>query len=476
MGSKIGSLQRIMNLRRIAIVGNGSLGLYTSIQVKLAFPQVEVHLYGEQTRKYAASTAAGAMANVYAEMENASGYLAKINERYLEMGKYSSHRWREFLNTTLGQNCITSDDTYVYLQKVASDFEKENYNSVIKYARLDQVLQELNQRDMKEIFPNTAQFSVSNAIKIKGEFSFSVKNLFNHLDSVASSLGVVTKDVMAEKIDLTKMTVTDATGTQTYDRLIVMAGINTEKILGDSNVIPFYQGVGVAMLINKIEDLEINKLRRGVFRSVNRGGAQCGIHFVPRENGKFYLGAGNYVSKLEEPVMRMDTIRYLLSTLEKDLIGRENSYQLTGDFVLGLRPRTQDGFPAIGALETNERVFVASGTNRAGLTWAPFIADETLKWLMDKSQSELINDWKPERSPIAFGSVESGVHYFTASRFSNAKEHGLISDDDAPELLEKKKAEFDRTARILVQQVSKKLNLPLDQTINPDNWAAILSS
>ena len=465
-----------MNLRRIAIVGNGSLGLYTAIQIKLTFPQVEVHLYGEHTRKYAASTAAGAMANVYAEMENATGYIAEVNERYLEMGKYSSVKWREFLEKTSGQDCITSDDTYIYLQKIASDFEKENYNSVIKYARHDRVLQELTQIEIKENFPNTAQFAISDAIKIQGEFSFSVENLFKHLDSVANTLGVVIKDVMAENIDLSKMTLSDDSGTHTYDRLIVMAGINTKKILSDSNVIPFYQGVGVAMLINKIDDLEVNKLRKGVFRSVNRGGAQCGIHIVPRENGKFYLGAGNYVSRLEEPVIRMDTIRYLLATLEKDLIGRENAYQLTGNFVLGLRPRTQDGFPAIGALETNDRVFVASGTNRAGLTWAPFIADETLKWLTGGTQSELINDWNPERNPIAFGSTENGINYFTASRLSNAKEHGLILDEDTQEIVERKKLEFATTAKILAQQVSDKLKLPAGQTVNPDNWAAILSS
>ena len=460
---------------RIAVVGNGSLGLYSAIQTKLKFSDADVILVGPKERTYAASTAAGAMANVYAEMEHSEGSLLHANERYLEMGKISTRLWKKFLLEINGLDCITSEDTYVYLQENASIFEESNYEAVIKYARSDDVLEMLSKAAISKSFPSHASAKVKSAIKIKGESSFSVHKLFRLLDQFASKIGIQIYDTKVLSIDIDSLNLETEIETMKFDRIIVTAGIHTQKLLASSSILPVYQGVGVAMLINPVLNIEMQKLRKGVFRSVNRGGAQCGIHLVPREDGKFYLGAGNYVSTIQEPVIRLDTIRYLLSTLENDLIGRECAYELTGEFKLGLRPRSLDGFPMIGALRSHPKIFVATGTNRAGLTWAPFIGAEVISWLKETEASKLINGWGPQRNPIPYGSKIEGINYFANSRLSNSMEHGLISrGSDKSELL-KKFNEFSQTAHVLSSQVSTKLNLPVGTTVNPDNWSAIIS-
>jgi hypothetical protein len=205
---------------------------------------------------------------------------------------------------------------------------------------------------------------------------------------------------------------------------------------------------------------------------VNRGGAQCGIHLVPREDGKYYLGAGNYVSRIEEPKIRFDTIRYLLDTLSSDLIGKNLRYELTGSIKLGLRPRALDGFPMLGPISAAPSVFIASATNRAGLTWAPYIVEQIAKWVQDKPLDPLIKDWLPDRKPIPFGTVEEGINYFTASRVSNAIEHGLISSSE----IESKREEFKIAAENLVYEVNKRVDIDPKFTVNPDNWSAIISS
>ena len=460
---------------RIAVVGNGSIGLFTAIQTKLKFNDADVFLFGPKERIYAASTAAGAMANVYAEMEKSEGSLLQVNEKYLEMGKIGTKLWKNFLLETNGLECITSEDTHVYLQENASSFEESNYEAVIKYADNDDVLAMLTKTDISENFPSHASAKVKSAIKIKGEFSFSVSRLFTHLDEFASKIGIKTYDTKILNIDIDSLNLDTEFETMKFDRILVGAGIHTQKLLSTSSMLPLYQGVGVAMIIKPVQNIEMQKLRRGVFRSVNRGGAQCGIHLVPREDGKFYLGAGNYVSKIQEPVIRLDTIRYLLSTLENDLIGRECAYELTGEFKLGLRPRSLDGFPMIGALRSNPKIFVATGTNRAGLTWAPFIAAEVINWLEEIEVSNLINEWEPERNPIPYGSEIEGINYFANSRLSNAMEHGLLSRESNESDLLSKYNEFSQTARILASQVSMRLKLPVGTTVNPDNWSAILS-
>ncbi len=451
------------------------MGLYTAIQIKTYFPKATVCLFGEHQRMYAASTAAGAMANVYAEMENATGYISEVNQRYLEMGIFGSREWKKFLESTGGKRCITSEDTYVYLQKFSSSFENDNFEAVRESASQSHVLEELTIEQVRSTLPTSAFMAIERVLKIRGEFSVSVKNLFLHMDSIAKSIGIQVENRRVDRIDSSEMNLLVQGREIRFEKIIVMSGIHTHKILEDKSLIPIYQGVGVAMLLNPIKDLEFNKLRRGVFRSVNRGGAQCGIHLVPREDGKFYLGAGNYVSKLENPVVRFDTVRYLLTTLEKDLIGREAAYELSGEFTVGLRPRSLDGFPAIGPLKSNDSIFVATGTNRAGLTWAPFVAAQALLWLKEESLSDLIRGWNPDRTPIMFGTKNQGVEYFVSSRISNAREHGLIPKDATSEIVDSKSQEFRGAASVMADTVAEKLNLPFGQTINPDNWSAVLS-
>ena len=460
---------------KVAVVGNGSLGLMAAIDVKKNFPDAEITVVGPTDRQFAASTAAGAMANVYAEMEHTSSFLTQVNERYLEMGKIGSRGWLDFLEETVGNHCITSNDTFVYLQKNASNFEQLNFQAVNKYANADNVLQELSKAEIEHTFPANSNKNIERAIRIIGEFSISVDALFSHLDVLVTKNKIKVINTKIDRVKLSEMEIETQDGTFKFDRIIVTAGAHSKLLLENSSVLTLFQGVGVAMLINPVKNLEMNKLKKGVFRSVNRGGAQCGIHLVPREDGKFYLGAGNYVSSIQQPTIRLDTVRYLLSTLEKDLVGRECAYELTGEFKVGLRPRSLDGFPMIGPLETNPKIFVATGTNRAGLTWAPFISGEIVKWLKESERSHLIEGWHPERNPIPFGSKEEGIDYFVQSRISNSFEHGLIDRKVSNHELDTKLEEFKRTANLLAQQVSTALGLSSSVTVNPDNWAAIIT-
>jgi glycine oxidase len=340
----------------------------------------------------------------------------------------------------------------------------------------DGVLKKLTTSEIESIFPSHAKNTVHEAIRINGEFTFSTLNLFLHLDSLLKKTKVKVVNGKVGSVNLSENSITLISPMETtinYDVVIMCAGARTSQLLPVNSIMPIFQGVGVALLLDEIKDFEMNKLRKGVFRSVNRGGAQCGIHLVPREDGKFYLGAGNYVSKVEDPKIRFDTIRYLLDTLSEDLIGKNLRYELTGSIKLGLRPRALDGFPMIGAISTHQNAFVASATNRAGLTWAPYISAQIANWICGMPQDSLISDWLPDRKPIPFGTLEQGVSYFTESRISNALEHGLITNSDSE--LEVKRNEFKSVAHQLAAEVSLRVEIDQEYTVNPDNWSAICS-
>ena len=116
-----------------------------------------------------------------------------------------------------------------------------------------------------------------------------------------------------------------------------------------------------------------------VVRSVNRGGAQCGIHYVPRGGRTGYIGAGNYISS-DDDQYRLETLRYLADTAATDILGTEISYRLRAKPVIGFRPRSLDNLPLIGPISKSPEVFVVSGTNRIGLTVAPRIARQCVLW------------------------------------------------------------------------------------------------
>ena len=101
------------------IVGNGSIGALAALKIKNEFPGKSVSILGNFNRPFSASAAAGAMANVYAELENCTGN-AKINQdKYLEMGLAGSAGWIKFLQETNGMSLITVMNTEVFLKKNA---------------------------------------------------------------------------------------------------------------------------------------------------------------------------------------------------------------------------------------------------------------------------------------------------------------------------------------------------------------------
>ena len=111
-------------------------------------------------------------------------------------------------------------------------------------------------------------------------------------------------------------------------------------------------------------------------------GAQCGIHLVPRANGTHYIGAGNYLAPFDErDDHRFETIRYLIDTVEEDIIGSKNTYNFRGSLLMGKRPRSFDGWPIFGPLSSNPNIIVASGWNRIGFSLAPLIASEIVELL-----------------------------------------------------------------------------------------------
>ena len=452
--------------KKVVVLGNGSIGLMCAITIARNLPSTRVTVIGESSRLFAASAAAGAMMNVYGEVEALPLSQKLLSEKLLEMGDSSSKKWRQFLAATNANSLITAQDTCVVLKKKAYDFEARNFAAMAD-AATNAGVGSIEQTGNLDYFAGARTQSFEAMLRIKGEFAVDALALMAHLDDVASELGIQKVLESAKKIHVNPLQVELAGGSMlAADYLVVAAGAASNTLFdSELGVLEMFQGVGTALSVKA--PLQKMAAPKEVIRTVNRGGAQCGLHLVPLLNQGLYIGAGNRVTEIEEPQIRYETIAYLLNSVASEFIGKEAAYLLEGQIRVGLRPRSLDGFPMIGPLSTNEDIFVATGTNRAGLTWATEIAEASLAWLKGESLPDFMNDWQPDRRSLLADKPEDSVAQFVESRIGAGLEHGIIEESSVG--IAKARAQLEKVARDFTDQSTSN---PVPSGTHPDNWAA----
>lgn len=458
----------------VVVVGNGAIGSFIACDLIQEYPKLKIAIIGSSHRMNSASAAAGAMVNVFAEMEHP--YTKSSEEtfqKYLRLGIDGAKGWIEFLTKySLLENVVTAKDTLVFLKKDSSEFEQLNFAEMMRIAKDYDVYEEYSVSNFNENLPN-GRHSVLSVAKIRGEYALDSSRLLSKLDNFLRERHVTFINEKVTKV-VTETPTLISTEVDNYqaDKVILAAGANTGALIQDLPIVPMLQGVGSAFLFKTSKSTMPDIFHTNVIRTVNRGGAQCGFHVVPRVDG-FYLGAGNYITLPSESSHRLETLRYLFQTLETELIDKDLSYDLVGSLVKGHRPRSLDGLPMIGALSAATNIFVATGTNRAGLTWAPGISREVLRWFSGNAVDDNYLDWKPDRKLATFGQSEDALRYFVESRVGAALEHKLIPNDFSA--IQARKVELLSAGENLLSQVRARFN---DSAFvpHPDHWAPILDT
>ena len=126
-------------------------------------------------------------------------------------------------------------------------------------------------------------------------------------------------------------------------------------------------------------------------------------------------------------------------------------------------------------MKKHPSLFIATATNRVGLTWSPSIAQNALSWLTNGSNDKAINydlvygDWLPDRELIPFGTNQNCLQYYVETRASAEYEHGLIDNFNSKIELERIKS----YGQSLLEKVNKKINILDGYSIHPDSWNVI---
>lgn len=446
---------------KIAVVGNGVIGSLCALGIKREVPGCSVSVFGDPHRPFSASRAAGAMVNVLAELES-SQCLHATQKHFLDFGLTGSSGWQDFLLEFDAANRVkTASDTLVFLQRGSQDFELRNYRYVSSSAENLHRLSKVSSAELEDIFPMTHE-KIEEAVFLRGEFALDTRELFFLLDQLTEALGISLISEPVVRVDPANTQVELRHSCISFDAIVVAAGAESSGLLPGVTQ-PTFSGAGTAFALNSSAQVSGSFLEQ-VVRTVNRGGAQCGLHTVPRQDRSLYLGAGNYVTRAIEPTHRLETISYLISRLEKELLGKDLVYQLKAIPVIGKRPKSLDGLPLLGPLKSGSRVFMATGTNRAGLTWAPAIAKAVTEWLSGEGLASIPDQWSPDRDLAQFGTAMDAVAYFVESRLGAATEHGLIAGSE----IEGHRTELATVGWKLLENSQRVLGDNV--VIHPDHW------
>lgn len=458
----------------LTLVGNGSISYVAALKIKKAYPHLSISIVGPKNKPYNASLAAGAMHAVFCEVEDTLKDSAR-DQQVFKLALESRASWKEFLDEFQLNQIVTADSTIMYRRKKGTPFEVANFEAACSMANDYQCLEDVSQSELETLFCGKLKSTDVIAKKFVGEFGFDVYDFFVQTEKRLKEMGVELVDQKALKVEKvgqeTHVQLIDGTCIAS-NKVIVAAGSYSADLLpADFPMVPLYHAVGSAMSLDSAPSSYQNL--RYVVRTPNRGGAQCGMHIVPRNYGRYYLGAGNYLSD-SEPAHRIETLRYLIDMCETELYGKQCVYNTKAEVLLGSRPKSMDGYPIVGTCSRYPEIFVATGTYRIGLSLSPVLADEMCMWLDSGKCSEKISNWAPDRDPHSYGTLEAATRYYSESRISNLIEHNLLDIDDEKAIAEKK-IELVQIANDLNDKVVKKMGLPAGYVVEPDMYAILAS-
>ncbi len=404
----------------LCIMGTGVIGCITALLAARA--GLKVSLCGPGLlggKPGSASIAAGAMLNVFGEID---GRIDDYTERKLKIGTAGVEAWRKFLPPEV----FCADQTEVYVGVGASDLEEECFKSIWMASG---------------VALDTKPLEGKRCLILPDEPAIDTVKLFAWLENELRQTVRILPNNWWQS------------GQMSIARHTLWAcGVWTPTALGTEKypILPVFSGVGTAMVL---KDLTIDVPLRTVVRTPNRGNT-CGVHVIPRAPGEYYVGAGSFISKEPSTEPRLETIKYLTDCIIREL--NADIWRSTITPVVGNRPVSFDGKPMLGPLKAEPSFYVATGTKRDGLTYAPVIADDVIRWATGTERTGVFDGWDPDRAPITFGPY--GRDSFVANRVAAMASHGRWCDKQAASI------EYDHACL----RAREKYNLPLSYRLHPE--------
>ncbi len=362
----------------VAVIGTGIIGLATAWEA--ARRGLRVRLVGPRRGEHRgqASRAAGAMLAPFSEVaasNSAPRVALEVGERVAARDLYDP--WLSLLREASGRPLTLTPGMWVVATTAGSRDAAEL--DAIAQAALSHGHQ-AERHDPGEVpgLSPARSCTAHGALWLPGEASIDSGELMSALtDALLAHAEVTWTEAEATGLHAShggELAITCATSLRiSVPRVVLAVGVGLTDLLAGSQDLelalpPILAGKGVSALLRNVP-LSLPTAVRTPMRDF-----ACGMHLVPRTDGRIYLGATNRLCP-------SGTASYPLVMELADLLreaGEELSTQLfEGEIVgtsVGYRPFTLDHLPLVGPT-ADPRVLIASGTYRNGMLLAPRLAE-----------------------------------------------------------------------------------------------------
>jgi len=381
----------------LLIVCNGIMALSTAFQL-LKSDNIQITIIGPSSRRGAATPAAAAMLNSYAEIES-STLNNEYGKLYFSISRDAAGKWPSFekevvekvgqARSSLCKGCDVdkggcfSKGTYIFHNAVSDSLEDKNYLA-IKSALISEG------ENFSEVLPSeipgyspAANSRALEALYIPDEGWVNPNMILDNLERAVYQDerceyidGMVTNLVWSDQ-QVVGASLQSGAELRNFDKVLLANGSMLSDLLKsspfESLVQPVLSSFGTSIEMSCSAD----HLPSNCIRSPNRGGG-CGTYVASYYKGhgirnNYLVGASAIIREKPSFYGRAISIAHLLH----GAINEVNTSFYGAEVIkinAGNRPVSFDQFPMLGSLGTSN-VVIATGTKRDGLHCAPSISE-----------------------------------------------------------------------------------------------------
>jgi glycine/D-amino acid oxidase-like deaminating enzyme len=413
---------------KIAIVGNGIIGLSVARELKKIDKSNVIFVFGYQNRVGAGSMAAAAMLNSFAEIE--ANYLNhEINQKRFRQSQIATSLWPQVLSSLedeTGMKISSGLGTYVISDNRQGSLESENFEAIAE--ALNRFEEPHTFVDLKDLFGYrpAIEGSAARALYIEREGWVDVAPTINAFEKslLRQDVKFVDQEIVniVSNKDSGSVRLLDVSGeSHEFDKVLFAAGAKTRNFihhLGGTDNNPYLLfGVGNTIRL-KVNDLK----QRQVIRTPNRGLA-CGLYSAPYLQDELVIGATNYVTDEAKTFPGVEEVHSLLSMAQREL-NSELAFAEIKNISTGWRPISSDGVPIIGKTAL-KNTYICSGTRRDGWHLSSYLSELVAELIYQDETPEELEIYRMNRVPYRFISVKQSIDMCTRHYINGMLQHGL---------------------------------------------------
>lgn len=410
------------------VVGNGAIGNAIALALSEQGTSNRVALVGPRERPGCASLAAGAMLNVFAELEKGALDHPASRKKF-DAAVKAANMWPqtvETINSKIKKASAVKIEfgTQLVSNAAATDLDDVNFKAIVDYMdEYNEPYREIDPTEIEGIAPEP-QARPLKAVLLEREGTISSKALHRAYDELfASQKNIQLFDELVASISVKgsdKVIQTKSGNTLTAPHVVLASGVEVHNLISQLEIAkkiqPMFYGVGTSIILKSQTEVPTK-----VFRTPNRGLA-CGIYVVPYADNYCYIGATNFICPWPVPQPRVTSVHVLLEAAMEQV--NQSFYKAyMHKTIIGYRPTPLDTFPLIG--ETSiAGLWLATGTKRDGFHMSPAIAD-AIKDAIFSEKAPFENVFSPERKLIFTMSREASINKCIDHMLSAGYQHKL---------------------------------------------------